>query len=140
MLVAVDPNFAWRPHAASFSTFIACQIWDHHDRDDRVLLVAQASELAPADLAFLRERFLERPTTHGWPTKNISRFERDDVHVLIWDGDGQADWHISAVSDEEVAAVARELRACGKLRTSLHGVDDRGEHIVRALREQEGAP
>lgn len=105
-----------------------------------MLLCAQASELAPAELAFLRERFRERPTTHGWPTKNIVRFERDDAHVLIWDGDGQADWHISARSDAHVAAVARELWACGDLRTSLYGVDERGEHIVRALREQEGAP
>ena len=73
VLVAVDPDFEWRPHAASFSTFIECQVWDHGKVHSGLRLAAQASELAPLDLELLRRRFREKTTTHGWPTKNIFR-------------------------------------------------------------------
>lgn len=136
VLVAVDPDFEWRAHAASFSTFIACQVWDYEKVHSGVLLTAQASELAAVDLELLRRRFREKTTTHGWPTKNIFRFEREDARVIVWDGDGQADWWISAHSEENIAALAGELWGCGDLCTSLYGVEERGERIVRLLRQQ----
>ena len=74
VLVAVDPAFQWRPHAASFSTFIACQVWDYEKVQSRcVVLAAEACKLAPHDLKLLRRQFHEGPTTHGWPTENIFR-------------------------------------------------------------------
>lgn len=134
VFVAVEPGFEWRPHAASFSTFIACQVWDYEKVHSGVLLAAQATELSPTDLGFLRHRFRERTTTHGWPTKNIFRFERDDARVIVWDGDGQADWWISAPSEESMTALAGELWTCADLSTSLYSVDERGERALRALR------
>jgi hypothetical protein len=136
VLVAVDPNFEWRAHAASFSTFIACQIWDYEKVHSGVLLAAQAGELAQVDLELLRPSFREKTTTHGWPTKNIFRFERADGRVIVWDGDGQADWWISAHSEENIAALARELWSCGDLSTSMYGLDERGERVLRSLRQQ----
>jgi hypothetical protein len=62
------------PCAEHFSTFIVCQVWDHTNisdkRDERILLQAQAAPLKDADLAFLRKRFEQAPTTHGWPGDN----------------------------------------------------------------------
>lgn len=109
VLVAVDPKFEWRPHAETFSSFIACQVWDHAEASERVLLGAQASPLASVDLELLRRRFHEKPTTHGWPGKHTFRFERDDARLRIWDCGGQADWWISARSEASVAFLAREL-------------------------------
>jgi hypothetical protein len=135
VLVAVDPDFEWRAHVASFSAFIACQIWDYAKVYTGVLLAAQSTELAPTDLAFLRHRFRQRTTTHGWPTRNTFRFERDDdARVIVCDGDGQADWWLSARSEETLTALARELSRCADLSTSLYGVDERGERALRALR------
>jgi hypothetical protein len=136
VLVAVDPGYEWRPHASTFSSFIACQVWDHPEEDERVRLAAQAVELSPHDLAEMRRRFCERATTHGWPTTNIFRFERDDARVLIWDADGQADWWLSAESDVNVTALARELWAMGNLKSSLYGIDKRGDAILSLLREE----
>lgn len=134
VLVAVDPDFKWRDLAPSFSTFIACQIWDHDGGPNGGLLLAQACELAPGDLELLRRSCRERPTTHGWPTRNVFRFERDDAHILIWDAERQADWWISAHSEESLTAIAREVWRCGDLSTSLYSNDPCGEEVLRVLR------
>lgn len=134
VLVAVAPEFEWRPHADTFSTFIACQVWDYEEAAERVLLGAQASPLAPLDLDLLRRTFHEKPATHGWPGKHTFGFERDDARVRIWDEGGQADWWISARSEASVAFLARELWMCGDLKTSMYGVDERGERVLKSLR------
>jgi hypothetical protein len=136
VLVAVDPDFVWRPHAASFSTFIACQMWDHDRSSERIGVQAQASELSPDDVKYLRHRFRERPMTHGWPAKNTFRFEREEAHVLVWDGDGQADWWISAISEQALTDVIREVWCCGDLQASLWSNNDRGTRLLRWFRDR----
>lgn len=74
VMVAVDPEFAWREVCSTFSTFIACQVHDRRDvLDARRLLAAQDDPLAPADLAFLRANFVEdRTRAAGRLTINIA--------------------------------------------------------------------
>jgi hypothetical protein len=136
VLVAVDPDFVWRPHASSFSTFIACQIWDHDRTAERIGVQALASELSADDLEYLRHRFRERPATHGWPGRTSFRFEREDAHILVWDGEGQADWWISAFSEEALTAAIRKVWGCGDLQTSLWSNDERGARVLQRLRDR----
>ncbi len=137
VVVAVDPNLAWVQCAERFSTFVACQVWDSTEVfGERIQLQAQAVELNDTDLALLRERFGEVPTTHGWPGRNQYRFQRGDHRVLIWDSAGQADWHIAASSEDALAELAAELWQCGDLHESLWSHDARGDAVLRRLRSQ----
>jgi hypothetical protein len=138
VLVSRDPDLAWRPCASSFSTFVACRVWDHAevltDASNRVVLAAQAAPLRSVDLEFLRARFREGPTTHGWPGRHQYRFERDDARVLVRDGVGQADWWLAASSQRGAQALARELWSCADLATSLWSNDTRGARVLQRLR------
>jgi hypothetical protein len=142
VVVARDPDLQWRPCAASFSTFIGCQVWDHSELwvgtepgGRRILLQAQDAPLRPDDLHFLRECFQEKPTTHGWPGENQYRFEGDEARLLLWDGEDQADWFITATTEAGLVKVASDLWNCGSLRTVLWSNDERGERLLKKLRE-----
>ncbi|MBS2011441.1 MAG: hypothetical protein JST00_00905 [Deltaproteobacteria bacterium] len=138
VVVARDPDLKWRPCADRFSTFIACQVWDHREvfNEDgaHVLLQAQAVPLHERDLAFLRKGFDQKPTTHGWPGDNQYRFQRGDYRVLVWDSKEQADWWITASSEDRVGDLASELWGCADLQTSLWSNDARGEAVLKRLR------
>jgi hypothetical protein len=140
VVVARDPDLEWRACAERFSTFIGCQVWDHHEvlSEDarRILLAAQASALEEKDLAFLRSRFSENPTTHGWPGDNQYRFERGDARVLIWDSEDQADWWVSATTEASLASLARELWGCAGLSGFLYSNDLRGQRVLQSLRSE----
>ena len=137
-MVADDrENYEWRRHAATFSTFIECQVWDHEEVGEpgaAIQLFAQATELRDADLSFLRARFHERWTTHGHPGDNQYRFERGDTRVLIWDGPGQADWSVTATTEHDLADLAAELWGCADLPKSLWSNDERGQRVLHRLR------
>jgi len=141
VVVARDPDLEWRPCAASFSTFIGCQVWDHVEiwaeaepGGRGLLLQAQDVPLRTDDLRFVRDHFEEKPATHGWPGENQYRFQRGDARLLIWDGEDQADWYITDKTEVGLASVTRELWDCGGLRTSLWSNEDRGERVLRKLR------
>jgi hypothetical protein len=135
VFVAIEHETEWRPYAATFSTFVACQIWDHPT--GRILLQAQAIPLAPFDLEVLRRGFHEKATTHNWPTTQTFRFEREDARVLISTDERQADWWLTARSEETLAALARDLWMCGDLKTSLWAIDDPGVRALAAVRPSE---
>jgi hypothetical protein len=142
VLVARDPELEWRACADRFSTFIGCQVWDHlevlgdatGDSAGILLLQAQDEELRDADLALLRQRFDQRPTTHGWPGDHQYRFELDEGHVLLWDGEGQADWFVAARSEAGLARVVRKVWGCGRLRETFYTNDDGALNVLKSLR------
>jgi hypothetical protein len=119
VFVARDPDLEWRTCAETFSGFVGCQVWDHTEIFDpaeppaRILLQAQDTPLRSEDLAFLRRGFGARATTHGWPGDHQHRFERADVRILIWDGEDQADWWVTATTAGDLDGARRgtlELR------------------------------
>ena len=144
VFVARDPDLEWRICAETFSTFVGCQVWDHTEIFDpadppaRVLVQAQDVALRGDDLAFLQRSFGARATTHGWPGDNQYRFERGDARILIWDGEDQADWWITAFSSGSLAAIVAELWSCGGLRTSLWSNDERGAEVLRTTKARGG--
>jgi hypothetical protein len=118
---------------------MGCQVWDHTEIFDpaeppgRILVQAQDVPLRSDDLAFLRRSFGAWATAHGWPGDNQYRFERGDARILVWDGEDQPDWWITAATDGGLAAVVTELRRCGTLRTSLWSNDERGTKVLETV-------
>ncbi|HTL36186.1 MAG TPA: hypothetical protein VL326_23805 [Kofleriaceae bacterium] len=139
VVVAVDPDFQWRPQADAFSTFINCQAWDHAKVFGGILLGAQVLSVGPKqlreDIELLRREFRERPSTYGWPGRQAFRFERGEDRVLIWEAVHQADWWISSETEDGLAAVTHELWACSDLSSSLYGLEERGERVLEMLRK-----
>jgi hypothetical protein len=137
VVVAVHPSPAptWEPCAETFSSFVYTLVWDWQGWD-WPWLNAQDQELTPRDFEFLRERFVELPTTYGWPGRRNYRFSRADQRVLIWSAEGQADWKLRACSPESLLELATELWRCGTLANTLYGLDV-GEEIVTRLRAME---
>ncbi len=139
----------WLPCAPSFSTFVACQVWDHtaiwveptFNETDPILLQAQATPLTERDLAFLRERFDEGPTTSGWPGTQY-RFSRAGGppstgaggRLLLTATPDQTDWWFTADDEATLTALAQELWDCADLRTSAWSNDPRGEELLERLR------
>jgi len=137
VLVARDPDLDWRPCAATFSEFVACRAWERVELwggaepgDPHILLQAQDGPLVADDLRFLRQWFEVLPATQGWPGENQYRFQRDHARILVWDGESQADWFVSATSEAGLEAVLGELWSCGDLRRSLWSNDERGQRLL----------
>jgi hypothetical protein len=118
---------------------VACQVWDHTEvlspKDaTRVVVGAQANPLEATDLAFLRSRFSENTTSHGWPGDSRYRFERGDSRLLIWTGEYKADWWVSAPTEATLVTLLRELRDCDSLQQSWwNSSDERGKRALRTL-------
>jgi hypothetical protein len=87
-------------------------------------------------LAFLRGRFSENTSSHGWPGDNQYRFERGDARLLIWDSESQADWWVSATTETSLASLVRELWGCAALPRSLYSNDPRGESVLQSIRSE----
>lgn len=143
VLVARDPEFEWRQHTPTFSSFIACQIEDHQkvlgthptSAEPPLLLQAQDIPLRDQDLVHVRARFREGTITRGWPAETQYRFSSDDGHILIWDdGETQADWFIAAPSEDALFETASRVWSCGELAESLYTNDGRAEAVLAKLR------
>jgi hypothetical protein len=147
VLIEVDSKpdaVIWRLHAASFSDYVLTLAWDGLAFGLPFGLAAQDSPLERHDLALLEREFEQRDRTWGWPGHTNYRFERGDQRVIVWDGEGQADWWLLAPTAEALAGLARTLWDCGGLASSLYaacrdpGVQDVAEEVLAALRAGPG--
>jgi hypothetical protein len=143
VMVARNPELVWRACAKSFSTFIECQVWDHtaifaSEETARMLAQAQDVPLRGEDLALLRDRFVERTMTYGWPADRQYRFESRRAALLLWSDPDRTDWWISSGKDDHLADVTRELWQCGNLRSSLWSHQERGEKVLDRVRFDPG--
>lgn len=135
VVVAVDtaPDELWLPATQSFSEFVYCQIWDHAHMS--ACCAAQEPALALDDLAYLRSRFQQGPTTYGWPGSANYRFTTPWGRILIWYADHHgADWYLSASSDHDLAQLLRAIWQCGTLAKSLYGCGCEGEECLAQAR------
>jgi hypothetical protein len=138
VVVDVDstPRIAWRPFASSFSEFIYCQICDHPK--NKLQCGAQEVGLGEVDLVRLQREFEPGPTTFGWPGDTNSRFSTPDGRILICDRekDGAADWLLFADDEEQIERLIRCVWNCGRLASTLYGVDSAAERIVKRVRAE----
>jgi len=116
--VVVDfdtPFSSWVQCASSFSQHLYAWMWDHalvlgklrgDDLLDDLVIEAHSQPLSQEALAFLRSHFQAELVTHGWPGDTQYRFFTGDQRILIWDGETQADWFLSAKSKEALGQLA----------------------------------
>jgi hypothetical protein len=147
VLIEVDskPDLViWRLHAASFSDYVLTLAWDRLAFGLPFGLAAQDSPLERHDLALLEREFEQQDRTWGWPGHTNYRFERGEGRVIVWDGEGQADWWLLAPTAEALAGLASTLWSCGGLASSLYAacrdptVQDVAEEVLAALRAGPG--
>jgi hypothetical protein len=125
----------WRLHAASFSDYVYTLAWDRLAFVLPYCLAAQDVPLDRRDLELLEREFTPRQRTWAWPGHTNYRFGRDDQRVVVWDGDGQADWSLLAGSADGLAALGRTLWDCGELASTLYAPagEAASEEILKAL-------
>jgi hypothetical protein len=107
VLVEVDSGSPpqWQLCAERFSEWLKCQV---HDRRlfGSSWFAAQALPLSSHVLAELRRRFDEGSQTYAWPGNTNYRFSNARAQLLLWNADGQCDWHIAPrTSDVAIAAL-----------------------------------
>jgi hypothetical protein len=83
--------------APTFSAYVYSCVWDYSVVMDQPALVqAQNEPLSAEAVGELRRHFSEQPPTFGWPGSAQRRFADDQCAILIWAGEGQADWFMGA--------------------------------------------
>ncbi len=135
VLVKIDTALEdeWLRCADTFSTFVYCQVWDYRQGGTQVS--AQEVALDAADLQFLSATFPKRPSTHGWPGKTNYRFEAENGHILLWDGENRgADWFISAKTPASLRAILSRIWHCGNLAETLYDITPEAADVLRDLR------
>lgn len=115
-------------YAPDIETFVRTRRWDH-DCLQEPLVQAQADAIEPHDLAVLRSTWIEGPTTFGWPTRQVVRFEQGRMKLMVWADDEQADWYLTGPVDE-LAVVLPTLRPLSNLADALWSNDDRGAALL----------
>ncbi len=133
VLVAFDsaPNAVWLPCADSFSDFVNTIVSNFNHS---LMLCAQAKELNSVDLEFLRQSFTIGFQTHNFPGKENYRFSAADQYILIWNSDGQADWHLQSDSAAGLTALVDRVYKCSDVFESLYANDEIGSQILRNKR------
>ncbi len=127
-----DSQFrTWSQCARSFSEHLYTWAWDYALVLKRELLVqAQNQPLTDDALSFLRMNFDVGIETNGWPANTQYRFSKDDKRILIWAGDKQADWWLSAETAESLRELIERIGECDRVRQSMWSHSERGEALL----------
>jgi hypothetical protein len=131
--VDVDSQFkTWTRCTPTFSGHLYAWMWDFAKvlRKNDLLVQAQNSPLSDRALAFLKGNFDVGPVTHGWPGRTQHRFSTGDQRILIWTGDSQADWWITADQEESLRALIQTIRHCDHVGQSLWSHSSRAESLL----------
>lgn len=125
VLVAFDPGCSesWQVHAAHFSEYVQALVWDELTFALPYRLAAQDVPPSSRELRLLRSAFHEQVTTFTWPARDNYRFERPGQRLLIWAGDGQADWYLCGATATDLSLLAADLWGCGNLNETLYEAD-----------------
>ncbi len=131
-------DIRWDLFADHFSTFVYTRVFDFGNSHS---LMGQLEPLGRDDLAFLKDSFKEEPRTFRWPGTANYRFSDENGRIVVWNNDGtttkdfqQADWQISARSEDGLFRVAKRIWRCSGIAERLYSVDDRGESVLQRLR------
>jgi len=129
VVVDVDTQFtSWMQCAPSFSQHLYAWMWDHalvlgKLRGDELIgdlvVEAQSHPLSEEALSFLNTHFQAELVTRGWPGDTQYRFFTGDQRILIWAGEGQADWFLSAESREALDRLTKLVRPLDGLARDL---------------------
>ena len=136
VLVDVDSQFKnWRVACKTFSTHIYCWLWDYAIAMGRDLLVmANIEPASRATLEALAASFDQQPQTNSWPGDVQHHFFRDDATILIWASEDQADWFLSADTEESLQRLLRDCWEIQMFVDDAYSNSDAGEAILKRLR------
>jgi len=125
----------WSLHAPTFSAHIYACVWDYASVLDQPALVqSQNGPLSDGALDHLRKCFTEQAPTYGWPGRIQYRFAGDDQAVLIWAGDGQADWFVGAGDDRTLDSAVRKVWSLDDVGQSLYDCSAIGKAVLKSVR------
>ena len=126
--IDVDSDGAqWNMQAPSFSGYIYTCVWDYaFVLDQPALIQAQNEPLSQEALVQLRGRFSEQLPTFGWPGSTQHRFAGNGHAILIWTGEGQADWFLGARDAKSLEAALRIVWNLDGVGRSLYDCSEMG--------------
>lgn len=142
VVVDVDTQFkSWIECAPAFSQHLYALVWDYSAslarlRKDELLIQAQNPPLSPEAIAFLRKHFQSELVTHGWPGQTQYRFFHEDQRILIWAGEGRADWFLTANGEESLERLMRSVSPADDVGKALWSHTAAGEALVTKARAQ----
>jgi hypothetical protein len=138
VLVDVDTNGReWHLLAHSFSEYVYSCVWDWSVVLHQPALVqSQNCELSTAAIEVLAAKFREEVRTYGWPGSMQYRFHGVRHGILIWTGDGQADWHIGASDAQSLRIVLEAVWDIDALGDSLYHCSEIGRSVLTDLRRR----
>jgi hypothetical protein len=107
--VDVDSNGTqWQLQALNFSTYVYSCVWGYKVVLGQPALVqAQNKPVSVEALTALDRLYVAEPKTYGWPGSTQYRFRGSNLAVLIWSGDGQADWFVGARNVESLESALK---------------------------------
>jgi len=127
--------------APDIETFIAARRWDAACfAHGPTMIEAQAEPLPDSAKRFLDAHYHPNLTTHGWPGHTNLRYESDSARIMLWLGEEQCDWFITAASIQELEATTRSLIGLSDLATSAWSIDKEGQMILNRIRGIEVPP
>jgi hypothetical protein len=132
VLVEVDSGTPpqWEMAAESFSLWLECQIYDW-PLYQTCMFAAQAPELDATGLALMRSSFNEGNATYAWPGRRTYRFWNARSKLLLWDSEGQCDWHVSPLPGTSWNEVLADLSSIPGLVDTLYGINDEHDACLR---------
>lgn len=129
----------WRRCADSFSEHVYACVWDHSFVLRREpLILAQNAALSAQALERLRQIFELGVTTYGWPGHTQYRLRREDQYLLIRADDGQADWWLSADSEQSLSDAVSTVWQLDKVGDAFWSYSDAGQALLDRLRSAAG--
>jgi len=113
VMINLDPpaDEAWRYCVDRFSTFIYCRVFDHIHWYDDLMYGEIYGPLSEGDLAFLRDRFREEPTTLNRANSQTYRFSQGERRMIIWTMEDQSDWYVSSDTKDDLEELKSILQS-----------------------------
>jgi len=98
--------------AATFSEFTYVRVFDFDGwcEEDRSLLETRGP-LQETTIRWLESSFVSEPQSVGWPGATTYRFSTSLGRIIIWSGEGQADWILTAPSSAALDQLKLQVNA-----------------------------
>src|SRR5262245_43388201 len=125
----------WNMQAPTFSAYVYSCVWDYSVvMDQRALVQAQNEPLSEEAVGELRRHFSEQPPTFGWPGSTQHRFAGNQCAILIWAGEGQADWFVGACDAKSLEHALRVVWNLDGVGPALYDCTELGKAALDGTR------
>ena len=125
----------WNMQAPTFSAYIYACVWDYASVLDQPAVVqAQNEPLSEEAVSELRRHFSQQPPTFGWPGSMQHRFAGKQCAILIWAGEGQADWFVGARDAKSLEGALRIVWNLDGVGQALYDCTELGKAVLDGIR------